>query len=53
MDGMDAKNIVFELRQIAREIRWLREAADRAHPMNAEQQASRQKEIERLRTAGR
>ena len=53
MDGMDAKNIVFELRLIAREIRWLREAADRAHPMNAEQQASRQKEIERMRVAGR
>lgn len=53
MDSGDAKNVVFELRQIAREIRWLREAADRAFPMNEDQQIARQKEIERMRVAGR
>lgn len=53
MDSGDAKNVVFELRQISREIRWLREAADRAFPMNEDQQIARQKEIERMRVAGR
>lgn len=53
MDKMELSSVMTELRQIARELKWLRDAADRAYPLNEEQKAYRQKEIEGLRRAGR